>query len=121
MRQQLILYSCPKSFHLPGSPWRTLAKCTNAKKKKQATAPCCTWQRAEKWQPPAARYRLSAPQNFLFGANRIFITRITESPRSFQEISKVHHTNINKWVCLYTPIFGQLKGNMMNNNRSWGT
>ena len=33
MRQQLILYSCPKSFHLPGSPWRTLAKCTNAKKK----------------------------------------------------------------------------------------
>lgn len=33
MRQQLILYYCPKSFHYPGSPWRTLAKCTNEKKK----------------------------------------------------------------------------------------
>ena len=91
VRQQLILYYCPKSFHYPGSPRRTLAKCTNAKKK-QATAPCCTWQRAEKWQPPAARYRLSAPQNFLFGANAKLIPWITESPnRSL--------TDINKWVC----------------------
>ena len=106
----IYTHVCQKSFHYPGSPRRNLAKCTNNKKngtmlhlaacRKVATTGC---------------YRLSAPQNFL--GSMLLITQ-EFFKRDFKSSPG---TDIKKWVftkVVYTSIYGQLKGNMMNNNRS---